>query len=83
MTKGGACKPKTCVSDHRLRVLRATSTPGRLGKGKKFCGNFTKTVIANVSAVPSYARGTCATKIISRVGSAYPCLPTTTETEFR
>lgn len=54
MTKREACKPKIRIPDDRLRILRATSTPGRLEEGQKFCGNFTKTVIVDVSAVPGY-----------------------------
>ncbi|KAK1623511.1 hypothetical protein BDP81DRAFT_503096 [Colletotrichum phormii] len=79
MTKREACKPKTCNADNCLRALRATSTPGRLGESQKFCGDFTKTVITDVTVVPDYAAEACATNIISRVSSACSCLPTATQ----
>ncbi|EXF75539.1 hypothetical protein CFIO01_06275 [Colletotrichum fioriniae PJ7] len=78
MTKKEACKPKTCNADNCLRALRASSVPGRLEESQKFCGEFTKTVIADVTVVPAYASEACPTNVISRVSSACSCLPTPT-----
>ncbi|KAJ0382260.1 hypothetical protein COL922a_012942 [Colletotrichum nupharicola] len=78
MTKKEACKPKTCNADNCLRALRASSVPGRLEQSREFCGEFTKTVIADVSVVPAYAAEACPTNVISRVSSACSCLPTPT-----
>lgn len=75
MTKRETCK-KTCNSDNCLRSMRSTSVPGRLAESQAFCGNFTKTFVADVSVVKDYAKEACAGNVISRVSSACSCLPT-------
>ncbi|KAK0614901.1 hypothetical protein B0T17DRAFT_498120 [Bombardia bombarda] len=75
MTKREACK-KTCNADNCLRAMRATTVAGRLEASQKFCGDFTKTFIADVAVVPEYAQAACPTNVISRVSSACACLPT-------
>ncbi|KAK8079678.1 hypothetical protein PG997_007496 [Apiospora hydei] len=47
MTKREACKPKSCYADDCLRALRASHIPGRLGESQEFCGEFTKTFVAD------------------------------------
>ncbi|KAK6852864.1 hypothetical protein PG995_011415 [Apiospora arundinis] len=80
MTKREACKPKTCNADDCLRAMRASTIPGRLGESQGFCGDFTKTFVANVAVVPDYAVAACPTNVISRVSSACSCLSTPTPT---
>lgn len=70
------CKPKTCNADNCLRSLRASSIPGRLAESQEFCGEFTKTFIADVTVVKDYAVSACPGNVISRVSSACSCLPT-------
>jgi hypothetical protein len=77
MNKREACKPKTCNADNCLRAMRASTIPGRLAESQKFCGEFTKTFVADVTLVKDYAAAACGTNIISRVSSACSCLPTT------
>jgi hypothetical protein len=76
MTKKEACKAKTCNADNCLRALRSTTVPGRLAESQKFCGDFTKTFVANVDVVPAYAQSACGGNVISRASSACRCLPT-------
>lgn len=76
MTKREACKPHTCAADNCLRALRSESVAGRLEESRKFCGEFTKTFVANVTVVPDYAAKACTTNVISRVSSACACLAT-------
>ncbi|EPE31268.1 hypothetical protein GLAREA_12571 [Glarea lozoyensis ATCC 20868] len=76
MTKREACKAPTCNADNCLRAMRATSVPGRLAESQEFCGAFTKTFVADVSVLPSYAASACSGNVISRVSSACACLPT-------
>ncbi|CRK28876.1 hypothetical protein BN1708_015356, partial [Verticillium longisporum] len=76
MTKREACKPKSCNADNCLRALRSSSIEGRLEKSQEFCGEFTKTFVADVAVVPEYAVKACPTNVISRVSSACSCLPT-------
>ncbi|KEY69307.1 hypothetical protein S7711_01757 [Stachybotrys chartarum IBT 7711] len=76
MTKRDTCKPNPCSADNCLRAMRANSIPGRLEESQEFCGEFTKTFVADVSVVPAYARDTCGDNVISRVSSACDCLPT-------
>ncbi|KAK8868445.1 hypothetical protein PGQ11_007023 [Apiospora arundinis] len=80
MTKREACKPKTCNADDCLRAMRASTIPGRLGESQGFCGEFTKTFVADVAVVPDYAVAACPTNVISRVSSACSCLSTPTPT---
>jgi len=75
MTKRGDCK-KTCNSNDCLRAMRSTTIPGRLAESKEFCGNFTKTFVADVSVVKDYAAKACKGNVISRVSSACSCLAT-------
>ncbi|CAL3969718.1 hypothetical protein PZA11_007696 [Diplocarpon coronariae] len=72
------CGPKVCHADDCLRALRDASIPGRLEESQKFCGEFTKTVIADVTLVKDYAASACTGNMISRVSSACACLPTPT-----
>lgn len=72
------CKPKTCNADLCLRGLRANTIPGRLEESQKFCGNFTKTFVADVAVLPSYVKESCTGNVISRASSACSCLPTAT-----
>src|SRR3954452_18753219 len=51
MTKKEKCKPKTCNADNCLRALRSTSVPGRLAESQEFCGESTKTFVADVTVV--------------------------------
>ncbi|EEY16551.1 conserved hypothetical protein [Verticillium alfalfae VaMs.102] len=76
MTKREACKPKSCNADNCLRALRSSNIEGRLEESREFCGEFTKTFVADVAVVPEYAVKACPTNIISRVSSACSCLPT-------
>ncbi len=76
MTKQEKCKPKTCNADNCLRAMRSTSVPGRLAESQAFCGEFTKTFVADVTVVKDYAASACAGNLISRVSSACSCLPT-------
>ncbi|PVH76875.1 hypothetical protein DL98DRAFT_574162 [Cadophora sp. DSE1049] len=76
MTKKEACKPKSCNADNCLRAMRSTSVKGRLEESQAFCGEFTKTFVADVSVVKDYAKSACAGNLISRVSSACSCLPT-------
>ena len=76
MTKREACKPKSCNADNCLRAMRAERIEGRLEESQKFCGNFTKTIVADVAVVPDYAQKACPSNVISRVSSACACLPT-------
>ncbi|WDK13068.1 hypothetical protein CGRA01v4_04349 [Colletotrichum graminicola] len=78
MTKREECKPKSCSADNCLRALRASNVPGRLEESQAFCGEFTKTFIADIAVVPQYAAEACPTNVISRVSSACSCLPTPT-----
>ncbi|KAM0322000.1 hypothetical protein ACHAQA_009741 [Verticillium albo-atrum] len=78
MTKREKCKPKSCNADNCLRALRSTSVKGRLEESQEFCGEFTATVVADVTVVPSYAAAACGVNVISRVSSACSCLPTAT-----
>jgi hypothetical protein len=80
MTKRDRCKPKSCARDNCLRALRSTSIPGRLQQSQEFCGELTKTFIADVAVVPTQIADACQTNIISRVSSACSCLPTATAT---
>jgi hypothetical protein len=72
MTKRDTCK-KTCNADNCLRALRSTSN---LAESQEFCGEFTKTFVADVSVLPTYAANACTGNPISRVSSACACLPT-------
>ncbi|KAH8650523.1 hypothetical protein BGZ60DRAFT_534184 [Tricladium varicosporioides] len=76
MTKREACPKKTCSADNCLRAFRANSVQGRLEESQKFCGDFTKTYIADVKVLPSWAPSACQGNVISRVSSACECLPT-------
>ncbi|KAL8301255.1 hypothetical protein RB597_001931 [Gaeumannomyces tritici] len=76
MTSKPRCKPQGCSADNCLRAMRSTSTAGRLEESQKFCGEFTKTYVADVAVVPEYAQKACGTNVISRVSSACKCLPT-------
>lgn len=76
MSKQEACKPKTCNADNCLRAMRSTSVPGRLAESQEFCGEFTKTFIADVSVVKPYAQAACGGNMISRVSSACTCIAT-------
>ncbi|KAH9429679.1 hypothetical protein MCOR02_009416 [Pyricularia oryzae] len=78
MTKQESCKPKSCNADNCLRAMRAESVSGRLEESQEFCGEFTKTFVADVSVVPEFAQQGCAGNVISRVSSACSCLPTPT-----
>lgn len=80
MTKREKCKPKSCNADNCLRAMRANHIDGRLADSQEFCGEFTATVTADVSAVPTYAAEACGANVISRVSSACSCLPTPTAT---
>jgi hypothetical protein len=40
------------------------------------CKEFTKTIVNDVSVLPSYARDTCKGDVVSRASSACACLPT-------
>ncbi|KAL2754108.1 hypothetical protein ACRALDRAFT_2138463 [Sodiomyces alcalophilus JCM 7366] len=74
MTKKETCKPRSCSADNCLRAMRATHTEGRLEQSREFCGEFTKTFVADVEVVPDYARAACGHNVISRVSSACSCL---------
>ncbi|RXG43895.1 hypothetical protein VDGE_30492 [Verticillium dahliae] len=76
MTKRESCKPNACSADNCLRAMRASTISGRLEESQKFCGEFTKTFVADVSLVPEYASKACGQNVISRVSSACECLPT-------
>lgn len=76
MTKRETCKPNSCSADNCLRAMRASSVPGRLEESQEFCGEFTKTFVADVTVVPDYAVKMCQENVISRVSSACACLPT-------
>jgi hypothetical protein len=65
-----------CSADNCLRALRATTPAGRLVESQEFCGNFTKTVVTDVSAVKPYLISACSGSAISRVSSACGCIPT-------
>jgi hypothetical protein len=79
MTKKEKCKPKICNADNCLRAMRANTIPGRLEESRAFCGEFTKSFIANVTLVKDYAVDACKGNVISRVSSACSCvLPTAT-----
>jgi hypothetical protein len=78
LTKTDKCKPKTCNADNCLRALRANTVPGRLEESQAFCGEFTKTWVADVALVKDYAAAACTGNVISRVSSACSCLPTPT-----
>ncbi|KAK3388001.1 hypothetical protein B0H63DRAFT_168077 [Podospora didyma] len=73
MTKRDKCKPNNCNADNCLRAMRSEA---RLGESQAFCGEFTKTYVADVAVVPAYAAKMCTTNVISRVSSACQCLPT-------
>lgn len=75
MTKKQKCK-RTCNSDNCLRALRSRSIKGRLEESQEFCAEFTKTFVADVDVLPSYAADACTGNAISRVSSACYCLPT-------
>lgn len=75
MTKKETCKPRSCNADNCLRAMRASHIDGRLGESQEFCGEFTKTFVADVEVVPEYARTACGHNVISRVSSACSCLP--------
>ena len=64
-----------CNADNCLRALRSTSPAGRLLESRKFCGEFTKTVVTDVSLVKPYLTGSCAGNVVSRVSSACGCIP--------
>lgn len=67
---------KTCNADLCLRGLR---TQDKLAESQQFCGEFTKTVNVNVTAIVSakpYIASACTGNVISRVSSACNCLPT-------
>lgn len=69
------CK-KTCNADNCLRGMRAAN---KLEESIAFCGEFTKTVNVNVTALAStvpYVSSACSGNVISRVSSACACLPT-------
>ena len=70
------CKPKSCNADLCLRGMRANTVAGRLEESQKFCGEFTKTFVADVSVLPGYLADGCKGNVISRVSSACSCLPT-------
>lgn len=76
MTRREACQPNKCHADNCLRALAATHIEGRIGESREFCGEFTKTFVADVTVVPDYAAEMCQTNVISRVSSACSCLPT-------
>jgi len=76
LNKFDKCKPKTCNADNCLRSLRATSVPGRLEESQRFCGEFTKTFVADVAVLPKYVSDSCTGNVISRASSACSCLPT-------
>jgi hypothetical protein len=76
MTKRDKCKPKTCNADNCLRAFRANTIPGRLEESQKFCKEFTKTFVADVKVLPSWAPPACTGNVISRASSACSCLPT-------
>ncbi|KAL8415360.1 hypothetical protein RB596_006097 [Gaeumannomyces avenae] len=79
MTRRESCpRAASCNADNCLRAMRSTSVAGRLEESQKFCGEFTKTFIADVSVVPDYASKACGANVISRVSSACSCLPTPT-----
>ncbi|ROT38943.1 hypothetical protein SODALDRAFT_276544 [Sodiomyces alkalinus F11] len=78
MTKRESCKPNSCSADNCLRAMRASHIEGRLEESQEFCGEFTKTFVADVAVVPEYAAQACQTNVISRVSSACSCLPTPT-----
>ncbi|KEY65503.1 hypothetical protein S7711_09293 [Stachybotrys chartarum IBT 7711] len=69
-----------CNADNCLRAMRSTSVAGRLEESQEFCGEFTKTFVADVSVVPPFAAQACGVNVISRVSSACSCLPTPTAT---
>ena len=79
MTKREVCKSKTCNADNCLRAFRGTGVSGRLAESRKFCGEFTKTFVADVAVLPSWAPVACAGNVISRASSACSCLPTPTQ----
>ncbi|CZT12833.1 hypothetical protein WAI453_004858 [Rhynchosporium graminicola] len=67
---------KSCSADNCLRGLRSAD---KLAESQAFCGEFTKTVSVNVTAVAAkapYVAAACAGNVISRVSSACACLPT-------
>ncbi|KAH7322678.1 hypothetical protein B0I35DRAFT_350669 [Stachybotrys elegans] len=76
MTRREKCRPRGCSADNCLRAMRSTSVPGRLEESQEFCGEFTKTFVADVSVLPPYAASACSGNAISRVSSACSCLPT-------
>ncbi|KFA70586.1 hypothetical protein S40285_04709 [Stachybotrys chlorohalonatus IBT 40285] len=78
MTRREKCPRKTCSADNCLRAMRSTSVAGRLEESQEFCGEFTKTFVADVTVVPEYAASACGENVISRVSSACSCLPTPT-----
>jgi choice-of-anchor B domain-containing protein len=70
------CKPNQCNADLCLRGMRANTIPGRLEESQAFCGEFTKTFVADVSVLPKYVVDSCTGNVISRASSACECLPT-------
>jgi hypothetical protein len=67
-----------CNADNCLRAFRATSTPGRLNQSQAFCSTFIKTVVTDITVLPSWAPSACAGDIVSRASSACACLPKAT-----
>ncbi|KAI9052154.1 hypothetical protein LZ554_003516 [Drepanopeziza brunnea f. sp. 'monogermtubi'] len=65
-----------CSADNCLRALRSTTPDGRLRESQEFCGNFTKTVVTDVSAVKPYLASPCQGSVVARVSSACGCIPT-------
>lgn len=66
---GGVCG---CNADLCLRALRPAS---QILESRKFCAEFTKTIISDVSLVKDYLKPACAGDVISRVSSACGCIP--------
>ncbi|KAF8865664.1 hypothetical protein BDZ45DRAFT_668588 [Acephala macrosclerotiorum] len=63
-------------ADNCLWASRSNSVHGPLAGSQKFCGEFTKTLVADLNVVPAYAKSACVGNVIERASSACACLPT-------
>jgi len=71
----GSTYSKSCAADNCLRAMRANTIPGRLEASQKFCGEFTKSFVSDVSVVPAFAQTACTGDVVARASSACSCLP--------
>jgi len=71
----GSTYSKSCSADNCLRAMRATTIPGRLEASQKFCAEYTKSFVTDVSVVPAFAQSACAGDVAARASSACSCLP--------